>query len=52
MTNVEIMVQSADTTWDDATFTWDEAQGSWDKPWAIANRPLNTGSITNLSADT
>ncbi len=51
VTNVALMAQQANMTWDEATFTWDEAQGTWDNPWGIANRALNTGSLTNNSAD-
>lgn len=47
LTNKEIMVQSAGTTWDEATFTWDKGQGPWNTPWSISNKALNTGSMTN-----
>ena len=33
--------------WDSATFTWNEAMGTWDNPYSIANKALNTASLTN-----
>jgi len=47
VTNKEIMVKSADTTWDEANYTWDAAGGTWDKPFGITNKALNTGTVTN-----
>jgi hypothetical protein len=50
-TNKEIMVKSADITWEDTDpSTWAEAQGTWAKPYFIKNKTLNTGSLTNKSA--
>lgn len=45
ITNVEY--GATDLTWDEADFTWDEGSGTWDNPYALANRPINTASITN-----
>ncbi len=47
MTNDAIMVQTANTTWDQANYTWDQAQGTWDAPYGIANDTLHTAAMTN-----
>ena len=43
---------SADLTWAEATFTWAEGSGTWGNPYNLANKAVNTATITNKSRDT
>lgn len=36
-------------TWNEATFTWNEGTGSWNNSYVLANKAINTGSVTNKS---
>lgn len=50
LTNREIMAQTSNPTWDEATFTWDAAgDATWDfiPGLGMTNRALHAASLVN-----
>lgn len=45
--NRELMAEYANITVDEATFLVDDALGPVSAPWTIANKALNTATVTN-----